>query len=199
MPAAHGSHPHSTDNTKETTSLVEQVISIDKALSEHGIVHAFGGALALAYYTRHSRTTSDIDINVALGKQEVLRAFQSLPIQVRWGTRQLRIAEIEGEVKLRWMRQNSVDLFFATHEFHGVAHSRAETVPFATSQIPILSATDLTVFKAKFGRDQDWVDIKEMLKAGTVDTAEALRWVARLVGKSGKSYKDLLEVSRVVN
>lgn len=94
------------------------------------------------------------------------------------------------------MRQNSVDLFFATHDFHALAHSRAEMVPFAGSQIPILSATDLTVFKAKFGRDQDWVDIKEMLRAGTVDMAEALHWVELFLGRT-KNYNDLIKASKV--
>lgn len=179
-------------------SLVEQVLSIDKMLNEHAIPHAFGGALALAYYTKHPRTTNDIDINIALSTQRVLEVFKSLPAQVRWDARQVRIAEVQGEVKLRWMRQNSVDLFFATHEFHRMVHSRVELVPFAANQIPVLSATDLTVFKAKLGRGQDLVDIEEMLRADAVDIDEALHWVGELLGTTSKNYADLLEASRVI-
>lgn len=196
MPPAHNDHPGSATRQKQVTSLVEQVLSIDKMLGKHGITHAFGGALALAYYTRHPRTTNDIDI--ALGTPRVREAFQSRPVQVRWDAKHLRIAEVKGEVELRWMRQNSIDLFFATHEFHGVAHARAELVPFSGNQIPILSATDLTVFKAKFGREQDWVDIKEMLRADTVDKDEALHWVGQLIGTTSKNYIDLVEAFRAV-
>lgn len=195
MPATSGDHTDNTTTYKPVTSLVEQILSIHARLDEHEINHAFGGALALAYHTRHPRTTSDIDINIALGTPRARETFQSLPAQVRWGAKHLRIAEVQGEVKLRWMRQNSIDLFFATHEFHAVVHSRVELVPFAGNEIPILSATDLTVFKTKFGRDQDWVDIKEMLRAGTVDIAEALYWVEQLVGRTSKGYNDLIEAS----
>lgn len=180
------------------TSLVDQVLSIDAILDQNGVSHAFGGALALAYYTRQPRATNDIDINIALGVGHVTQAFKSLSAEVRWNTKQMRIAEELGEVKLRWMRQNSVHLFFVTHEFHNVAHKRTELVPFSGSQIPILSATDLTVFKAKFGREKDWLDIKEMLRADTVDIEEALRWVGQLVGTTSQSYVALAEVSAVM-
>ena len=59
---------------------------------------------------------------------------------------------------------------------------REELLEFAGSSIPVISATDLTVFKTLFKRPQDWVDITEMLKAGTVDGAEALRCAEHLGG-----------------
>jgi len=42
-------------------SLPEKVVAIDSALT--GLPHAFGGALALAYYAE-PRATVDIDVNV---------------------------------------------------------------------------------------------------------------------------------------
>ncbi len=195
MPPADDEQRAKTPAGKRAASLVDQVLEIDRCFAEGGITHAFGGALALAYYTSDPRTTADIDINIALDTARVLEAFQSLPAQVRWRSEHVRIAQVLGEVKLRWMRQNSIDLFFATHRFHTVAHSRAETVPFAGRQIPILTATDLTVFKAKFARDKDWLDIEEMIRAGTVDTAEALRWAGELLGTSSTSYNHLVELA----
>jgi hypothetical protein len=41
----------------------EVIIEIDEALRSFGVNHAFGGALALAYYAE-PRGTVDIDVNV---------------------------------------------------------------------------------------------------------------------------------------
>jgi hypothetical protein len=43
------------------SSLPEKVVAIDRALDD--VPHAFGGALALAYYAE-PRATVDIDLNV---------------------------------------------------------------------------------------------------------------------------------------
>ena len=49
------------------SSLAEKIVAIDHTLTESGIDHAFGGALALAWCTRRARGTSDIDINIFAG------------------------------------------------------------------------------------------------------------------------------------
>lgn len=54
--------------------------------------------------------------------------------------------------------------------------------PLLGVEIPVLSATDLVVFKAGLGRDKDWVDIRAMLEAGTADLAEALRCTEDVYG-----------------
>lgn len=70
---------------------------------------------------------------------------------------------------------------------------RKESYPFNGAVIPVISATDLTVFKSIFNRPQDWVDIGEMLKAGTVDPKEALRCVEYLGGgEAGDRLKRVL-------
>lgn len=83
MPATSGNHPENVTTYKRATSLVEQVLSIRSALDEHGIAHAFGGALALAYHTKNPRTTSDIDINIALG---VPKSSGGVPVPPSAGT-----------------------------------------------------------------------------------------------------------------
>ncbi|HET9077569.1 MAG TPA: hypothetical protein VFN68_11615, partial [Acidimicrobiales bacterium] len=57
----------------------------------------------------------------------------------------------------------------------------------------VISPTDLTVFKALFNRTKDWADIEAMLQAGSVDSADALRWVAEIVGEDHPSYQHLAQ------
>lgn len=47
-------------------SFVKKVIQLHETLDTAGIGHAFGEALALAYYTADPRATADIDLNVEL-------------------------------------------------------------------------------------------------------------------------------------
>ena len=56
-------------------SLVEKIVEVHRGLTRVGIDHAFGGALALAYYTDEPRATADIDLNVALPASDARRAF----------------------------------------------------------------------------------------------------------------------------
>ena len=71
-------------------SLVEKIVEVHRGLTRVGIDHAFGGALALAYYTDEPRATADIDLNVALPASDARRAFAALPDAVEWGPRPSR-------------------------------------------------------------------------------------------------------------
>lgn len=42
-----------------------------------------------------------------------------------------------------------------------------------------------------FHRTQDWTDIEAMLEAGTVDSADALRWVGEILGEVRPSCRHL--------
>jgi hypothetical protein len=59
---------------------------------------------------------------------------------------------------------------------------RARRQPFRHVTIPVITATDLTVFKTLFDRTKDWADIESMLQAGAVDVPEARRWVETILG-----------------
>jgi len=43
--------------------------------------------------------------------------------------------------------------------------------------------TDLAICKATLSRPKDWVDITAMTDARSLDTAECVAWVARLIGE----------------
>ena len=169
-------------------SLAERVIAIDRALVE--VPHAFGGALALAYYAE-PRATIDIDVNVfvpAARFAEVAEPLASLGADVD----DPAIADLvarDGQVRVMW-DATPIDLFFAYDPFHDAAAQARQTVPFADGSIPILAAEHLIVCKAVFNRGKDWVDIESVLELGpSLDAAEVLRWVGRLAGDEDPRYE----------
>lgn len=168
-------------------SLVGLVIALNDSLSEAGVGHGFGGALALAYYTSQPRTTSDIDINIASSIEMVAEVFKVLPHAISWDTASIAQCKRDGQIRL-WCGQPQkgipVDLFFPQHEFHESVAAAVSMHPFGTEEylIPIISAAHLAVFKALYNRPKDWVDISEMLLAGSVDVLEVDLWLERLLG-----------------
>ncbi len=175
------------------TRLGDKVLALHLALAQRGIPHAMGGAIALAYAVGEARATHDVDVNVFVPTGRADEVLQSLPAGVRVGPKDLDAAVTDGQVRLRW-DDNPVDIFFSTVDFHDVAATRIREVPFERGGIPVLSATDLAVCKALYGRGKDWVDIEAMRDAGTVDVPEALRWVAELIGQDHPHYRHLYEV-----
>ncbi|MGH9091118.1 MAG: hypothetical protein ACRDZR_07050 [Acidimicrobiales bacterium] len=175
------------------THLGDKVLALHRALAAHHVPHAMGGAIALAYAVRQARATHDVDVNVFVPVDDAERVFRALPpgITVRPGDAEAVCRD--GQVRLRW-GDTPVDLFFSTVHFHDVATTRTRDVPFEQGSIPVLSATDLVVCKALYGRGKDWVDIEAMRDAGTVDAPEALRWVAALVGPDHPHYRRLFEI-----
>ncbi len=166
-------------------TLPERVVAVDRALAP--VPHAFGGALALAYWAE-PRATIDIDVNVFVGSDRVdavLTPLADLGVDVA-GAAAAVVAD--GQARVRWDR-TPIDLFFAYDPFHDAAATAAVEVPFADTTIRVLDADHLTVCKVVFDRPKDWVDIEAMLTLGTpVDVAVVLRWVARITGDTDPRY-----------
>lgn len=164
--------------------LDEKVLAIDRALRERGVPHAFGGALALAYYAT-PRGTQDIDVNVFVGTERadvVLAALASAGVDPGGATERDRLRE-SGQVRLYWDR-TPVDVFFAYDPLHDACLSRTRVVPFGgDDRIRILSAEDLVIFKVLFDRPKDRSDVGEILfaQAGELDLAYALDWLCRIL------------------
>ena len=163
------------------------IVEIDAELADAGVRHAFGGALALAYYAE-PRGTVDVDVNVgvphasrstllsrldAIGWHADADAAQSLPAAG------IRLHQA-GETVV-------IDLFFAFDDLHEVVLDRAVVKPFIHAgvrhELRFLSAEDLIVFKMSFGRTKDWVDIEAIITAGTpVDADYVERQLVRFRG-----------------
>ena len=163
------------------TTFVDKILAVHAQLLGGGIPHAFGGAIALGYHIEAPRATADIDINILFGVERSTSAFESLPADVSWTEADVRSVERDGQVRLFWDR-TPLDVFFPQHELHDVMSTRIISVPFATTTIPVLSATDLAVFKAMFDRPRDWVDIAAMLEYGSLDRDEVREWLVRILG-----------------
>ena len=164
--------------------LDEKIVRLTDALCAADIPHAFGGALALAYHGE-PRATIDIDINVFMVPES---AGPALDVLTQIGVRMRRddvSAEIErqGQVRVLWGR-TPLDLFFDVHPFHHACAAGRRAVPFGETQIPILAAEHLAVFKALYDRRKDWIDLEQMvfLAGPTFDAGEALGWLGKLIG-----------------
>ncbi|HUC37206.1 MAG TPA: hypothetical protein VMR97_08790 [Acidimicrobiales bacterium] len=161
--------------------LPEKVEMLNQLLDERAIPHAFGGALALAYYTE-PRATADIDLNIFTAPSsysEVAAALETLGVD-----RLAAPSEVErdGQGRLWWGR-TPLDLFFAYDPFHEAMRERSRSVPFGAVEIPILAPEHLLVAKAHFDRRKDWLDIEQIMIASEgLDVTEVHRWLDHLVG-----------------
>jgi hypothetical protein len=185
--------------------VLERAVAISTSLAASSVGHAIGGALALAYHVADPRGTNDIDVNVTCDPSHPELAFAALPADLPWGPEQTARAVRDGQVRLLWPQPGGagrpvpVDIFLPQHDFHGVAASRTEYVPMLQAEVPILSATDLTIFKALFDRTKDWADIEELLRYGTVDLDEVLRWLTDLVGAEDSRLSRVREAARTAS
>lgn len=178
--------------------LDEKVAQIAASLVERRVPHAFGGALALAYYAE-PRATVDIDLNVFVPAERttiVLEPLEELGIAFDRADVERR-ARQDGQVRVRWGR-TPIDLFFSHDAFHESCAGRVREVSFGEDRIRVLGAEDLVLFKATFDRRKDWIDIEQVLftTAGEFDIGYARRWMERLVSpddpRRGK-LEDVLE------
>jgi hypothetical protein len=158
-------------------TLAERLLVLHRALARHRIPHAFGGAIALAYWTLNPRGTIDIDVNAFVPSSDAARVLAALPEGIAQPPETVEIIQRDGQVRL-WWDETPVDLFFDYVPIHADSARHRRIVPFAGTEIPVLGPTELAVFKAMFDRTRDWADIEEMIAAGTLDVdavREALR------------------------
>ena len=175
-----------------TPSLPDKIVALDEALA--AVPHAFGGALALAYYA-DPRATVDIDINVFVPAQECAAVLRELPggIAQPTGTRDAIVRD--GQVRL-WWDETPVDLFFDYAPVHADAARHRQNVPFAGASIPVLGPVELAVFKAMFDRTRDWADLEAMLAAGTLDVDSVAASLREMLGKDEARLSRLEEAVR---
>lgn len=180
-----------TNQLEEQPSLPEKVIVIHEALTNAKVPHALGGALALAYYA-DPRATIDIDINVFVPTERWRDVVEALTeIGVSADRLDPSALERDGQCRL-WWGDNAVDLFFAYDPIHDEMRRESRRVPFGEVTISILSPEHLSVCKAMFDRQKDWIDIEQMLIAGdNLDLDKIEKWLVRMVGDSDHRAKRL--------
>ncbi len=174
-------------------ALTEKVAVLHRGLDQARVAHAFGGALALAYCTAEPRATVDIDLNVFVTPEKAGDVFAAMPSGVVTSQRDEAVALERGQVRIPW-GDTPIDLFFAYHQFHTDAAARSRVVPFGSIEIPVLDCGDLVVFKAIFGRPQDWVDIQNVISSGGVDPSDPLDRLEALLGREDPAWQRLASV-----
>jgi hypothetical protein len=164
-------------------ALDEKVAALARAMTRAHIPHAFGGAIALAYYAT-PRGTHDVDINVFVPARDFDRVLESLlPLGIDAPTPALRRALARDEqVRLGW-DETPLDLFFSYAALHDECLQRRREVPFGSERITILGPEDLAIFKVLFDRAKDWRDLAELLFAQgeRFDRALVLGWLERIL------------------
>ncbi len=141
-------------------SLPDKVLAIHNALAKAKVAHAFGGALALAYYAE-PRATIDIDVNVFVAPAAYATVERALsPLGV--GAIEQTVAERDGQSRSWWGR-TPIDLFFAYDELHEAMRRAARMVPFGEDRLPVLAPEHLVICKSIFDRPKDWLDIEQIL------------------------------------
>jgi hypothetical protein len=161
-------------------TLPEKIVEIHHALARRRIPHAFGGAIALAYWTRNPRGTSDIDVNLFAPADAPERALAALPDGIAQPPGTAETIARHGQIRL-WWNETPVDLFFNYDPIHEEAAQHRQSVPFAGARIPILGPVELAVFKLMFDRTRDWADVEEMIAASTLDVAAVRDALGRLL------------------
>ena len=166
-----------------TIALDEKVVALERAFRAAAIPHAFGGAIALAYYAT-PRGTHDVDINLFVPTSELARVLASLaPLGVEAPSEaERRGGERDGQLRVRW-QGTPLDLFFSHDALHDACRDRRRQVPFPGERIAILSAEDLAIFKVLFAREKDWRDLRELLFAQgeRFERDYALGWLERIL------------------
>lgn len=161
--------------------LADKIVLVHGALEVAGVPHAFGGALALAYYAE-PRATVDIDLNLFVGPDELPSVIQALErFEITRVPPQAQVSR-DGQARVWWGR-TPLDLFFSYDPVHEAMRERARIVPFGDDEIPILAPEHLLVAKAVFDRPKDWLDIEQMLvTVPAIDLDEVSRWLERIAG-----------------
>ncbi|HKJ36915.1 MAG TPA: hypothetical protein VKA36_10140 [Solirubrobacterales bacterium] len=179
-------------------TLAEKLLAIHHALERAEFEHAFGGAIALAYWTLDPRGTSDIDVNIFVPAARAGGAVGALPDGVACGEADLAAIERDGQARL-WWDETPVDVFFDYERLHEEASRHRRLVPFAGEEIPILGPVELATFKAVFDRTRDWADIEAMLAAETLDLDAVRAHLAKLTGADDARLRRLAEAAERVD
>jgi transcriptional regulator with XRE-family HTH domain len=163
-------------------TLGDKLLAIHRALAEADVEHAFGGAVALAYWTLEPRGTTGVDLNAFVPAADGERVLHALPEEMEPPPRAAATLAARGQLRLSW-EDTAVDLFLASEALPLEAARHCRTVPFGDGRIPVLGPVELAALKALGDRDRDWADVGALLVAGTLDVDAVCAALRRRLGE----------------
>jgi hypothetical protein len=175
-------------------TLADRILALHRALSGRGIPHAFGGAIALAFWTLDPRGTSDIDLNVFVPAAEAARVLDALPDGLAKPDGVAEAIARDGQTRL-WWDDTPVDLFLDYAPVHAEAAANRSLVSFAGETIPVLGPNELAVFKAMFDRTRDWADIEALVANDAIDVEAVSRSLRTMLPADDARFARLTETA----
>ncbi len=178
--------------------LPDRLLVIDTALSDAGLPYAFGGAIALAYWTLDPRGTRDLDVNVFVPSARAAVVLAALPAGIATPEGSAERLAADGQLRF-WWDDTPVDVFLDYAPVHADAARHRRWVPFEGREIPVLGPVELAAFKIMFDRTKDWADVEAMLAAGTLDVPAVRTLLRPMVSEGDPRWERLRVVERAGN
>jgi hypothetical protein len=159
-------------------------LRIAAAFQSAEISYALGGALAYGLWAV-PRATVDVDVNVFVGDQrlaEVFAALAGLGIPLDPAAARAQNAQ-QGMFVLRWGLYR-IDVFTPSIDFSWEAERTRVRHSIGSSEVWILSAESIAVFKLLFFRGKDVVDLERLVAVRTeLDVAYVRAHIAEMLGE----------------
>lgn len=175
------------------SELLGKLFAIHDALTEAGLAHAFGGAVALAYCVEEPRGTRDLDVNIFIPATDADRVLDALPDEVKARPDDRQAMLRDGQARLDWAG-TPIDVFLNNHPFHEEVAEGIVWVPLEGREAPMLDCASLVVFKALFDRTKDWADIEAIAECTPAQVESAATALAGLVGDEDPTCRRLRSV-----
>lgn len=172
------------------SELVEKLFEIHDSLTDAGLAHAFGGAIALAYCVEEPRGTRDLDVNIFIDASKAESVLASLPQGVRVRKKDIAKVERDGQARLDW-DGTPIDVFLNSIPLHDAVASSVVWVKLEGRDVPVLDCASLVIFKAFFDRTKDWADLEAIAIATPEDIEGAAATIAKTVGEDDPAVEKL--------
>ena len=172
------------------SELVEKLFAIHDSLTEGGIAHAFGGAIALAYCVEEPRGTRDLDVNIFVDASRAGSVLASMPGAVRVRKKDVAKVKRDGQARLDW-DGTPIDVFLNNLPLHDAVAASVVWVRLEGRDVPVLDCASLVIFKAFFDRTKDWADIEAVAEVTPEDIEEAAATIADLMGEDDPAHRRL--------
>lgn len=172
------------------SELVEKLFTIHDSLTEAGLAHAFGGAIALAYCVEEPRGTRDLDVNIFIDASKAEPVLASMPRGIRVRKKDIAKVKRDGQARLDW-GGTPIDVFLNNIPLHDAVAASVVWVQLEGRDVPVLDCASLVIFKAFFDRTKDWADIEAIAIATPEDIEGATATIAELIGEDDPAIEKL--------